>query len=169
MKAAVIGYLGKQNPLMLAGGAALLIGVAYFLARKTVKDTVNLGAGLVSGNNAITQHQTNAAGEKTAAYQGAGVVGTIGAATNSASGGVFASIGESIGGWLYDATHSDPLADAQAKYQKPPATTNSQAGELGGPVPLSYYGGASFKDLGDPLSVNPFRSLDPTPLGQVVL
>lgn len=83
--------------LALAAGAGL-----WFMSR-------NVG-GLVTGNNSITQTATNAAGQPVTAYQGAGVVGTIGAATNAASGGMLASIGERIGGWVFDAFNPDPMA-----------------------------------------------------------
>ena len=69
-----------------------------------------------------------------------------------------------------DFARLDRLGGTQAQYQRPPATSNSQAGDPGGPTPLSFYpAGASFKDLADPLSVNPFRSLEPVPLGQVTV
>lgn len=71
----VSSYLSKQSPLMLAAGAALLIGVAYFLARKTVKDVAGVAGGLVTGNNAIT---------KDTPYEGQGVVGTLAGTINSA-------------------------------------------------------------------------------------
>lgn len=106
MKAAA-AYLSKQSPLHLAIGAAVVLGVVYFLGRKVITEVVDAGAGLVSGNNAITKNQTNASGVKTDAYEGRGIVGTAGAAVNSASGGTLASVGESIGGWIYDMTHLD--------------------------------------------------------------
>lgn len=108
MKSAV-AYLSKQNPLMVAAGAALVLGVVYFLARKTLQDVAEVGAGLATGNNAITRNQTNAAGEKVDAYEGAGVVGTAGAAANSVSGGFLATAGQKVGGWLYDITHLDAI------------------------------------------------------------
>lgn len=67
--------------------------------------------GLISGNNAITQSATNAAGQPTTAYQGAGIVGTLGAATNAASGGVLASVGEWLGSTVYDWTHTSTSSD----------------------------------------------------------
>ena len=96
-------YVDKalSNPLPLAGAAVLIIGVVYFLARKTVKDVAEAAGGIISGNNAITQNQTNAAGEKVTAYEGAGVVGTLGAVANSVSGGTLASLGEKIGSGLF--------------------------------------------------------------------
>lgn len=96
-----------KNPLMLAGGVVLIIGFVYLLGRQTVKDVANVAAGAVSGNNAITQNQTNADGEKVTAYEGRGVLGTIGAVFNSASGGIFASAGEALGQTIYDWTHND--------------------------------------------------------------
>lgn len=103
---AAAGYLAKQSPvtLAIAGGVVLVLG--YLV----VKEVAKAGAGLVSGNNAITRNQTNAAGEKVTAYEGAGVLGTVGAATNSASGGVLASVGEWIGGKVADWTLPDPMA-----------------------------------------------------------
>lgn len=90
-----------DNPLPLAGAAILVIGFVYLLARKTAKDVADAAAGIVSGDNVVTNNQTNFAGEKTDAYVNKGVAGTVGAAVNSASGGLFASIGESIGGGLF--------------------------------------------------------------------
>lgn len=72
--------------------------VVYYVLKKALPAV----GGLVSGNNAITQNQTDGAGQPVTAYQGAGVAGTLGAAANSASGGYFASIGEWIGGKAAD-------------------------------------------------------------------
>lgn len=99
--------LAKQNPLMLAGAAALIIGLVYVLGRKTITDTVNAAAGAVSGNNAITQNQRDLDGNVVDAYEGRGILGTVGATFNSASGGIFASIGGAIGQTLFDWTHND--------------------------------------------------------------
>lgn len=74
MKAAT-AYLSKQSPLMLAAGAALLLGVVYLIARKAIGAAAGAAGGLVSGNNAITEGT---------AYEGAGVLGTLGASINSA-------------------------------------------------------------------------------------
>ena len=87
-----------DNALPLAIGAAIVLGVAYFLLRKTVEDVAKGAAGLVTGNNAITENATNAAGEEVTAYEGVGFgLGTLGAATNAVSGGLFASLGQWIG------------------------------------------------------------------------
>ena len=76
------------------------------------------GAGLLSGNNALTKNATNAAGERVTAYQGAGPVGTIGAAANAASGGVLASIGQWIGQKAADLFLPDPMASTAASTAK---------------------------------------------------
>lgn len=87
----------STNELILIGLGAL--AVVYFGGKFALKTA----GGLVSGNNVITQNQTNAAGQAVTAYQGAGVFGTLGAAANSASGGYLSSFGETLGGWAFDA------------------------------------------------------------------
>lgn len=89
-------YLAKQNPLMLAAGVVLVIGVVYYLGRKTLNDVATTAGGVLSGNNALTQGT---------AYEDAGVLGTLGAAANEASGGFLESTGRRIGGWVYDVLH----------------------------------------------------------------
>ena len=96
-----------KNPLLLAGGVVLVIGFVYWLGRKTITDTADGAAGLISGNNAITQNQTDFDGNPTSAYEGKGVFGTVGGAFNAASGGLFASVGGALGRTLYDWTHND--------------------------------------------------------------
>jgi|SRR5882672_3899165 len=114
----VIGYLGKQNPLMLAGAGVLIIGGLYYFGKKAIVDTAagvtavvtaaaETIAGVATGDNAITRAATNAEGVPVSAYEGAGILGTLGAATNAVSGGVLASAGESLGGWVYDLLHGD--------------------------------------------------------------
>jgi hypothetical protein len=88
-----------KNPLLFAGGIALLAYVAYSLARKTVVDTAKTAGGIVSGNNLITQSA------RTDAYTGTGVVGTAGAITDIATGGVLSRTGEVIGSTLYSWFH----------------------------------------------------------------
>lgn len=88
----------KQNPLLLAGGVVLILGAVYFFGRKTLAAAADTVGGVVSGNNAVT------AGT---AYEGKGVLGTVGAVFNDASGGLFASVGGAIGQTLYDWTHND--------------------------------------------------------------
>lgn len=101
MKTAV-AYLTKQSPVSLAIGAAVILGVLYVVGRAAVTEVAGVAAGIATGDNVITRNQSNAAGEKVTAYEGAGVVGTLGGAANSISGGALASIGETIGGWAFD-------------------------------------------------------------------
>ncbi len=89
-------------------GGGLVLFLAYKAITKAASAAAGAAAGVVSGNNAITQNQTTWSGQSTNAYQGKGVLGTLGAATNSASGGAFASIGDWIGGKLYDLFGSNP-------------------------------------------------------------
>jgi len=96
-----------EKPIPLAIAAIALIGFVYWLGKKTIKDTADLAGSIATGNNALTQNQTDASGNTVTAYQGAGIAGTLGAAANSVSGGTLASAGEALGGWLYDLTHLD--------------------------------------------------------------
>lgn len=93
------------------GVAVLAAGVVIYLLwdkiTGAVKETAEAAGGLVSGNNAITQSATNWDGTPQTAYEGKGVIGTVGAAFNTASGGILSSWGESLGSWLYDKTHGE--------------------------------------------------------------
>lgn len=88
MKAA-LNNLSKQNPLLLAVGVVVVVGAVYYLARKSIKDVADAAGGVLSGNNALTQDT---------AYEGAGLLGTLGAGTNAVLGGVPSLIGEWLGG-----------------------------------------------------------------------
>ena len=99
MSAALVNNLGKQDPIKLALGAVIVIAAVYYLTRKTVTDVAQGAGGLVSGNNAITKSA------RTDAYQNAGIVGTLGAAADNASGGLLSKTGEALGSWTYDAVH----------------------------------------------------------------
>lgn len=89
-----------ENAVPLGAVALLLLLTVYFLGRKTVKDAADAAAGIVTGDNVVTRNQTNFAGENTTAYVNRGVLGTLGATANSASGGIFASVGETLSGWF---------------------------------------------------------------------
>lgn len=115
--------MGATNTLQLAAlgaGVAVVAVLAFRLtgaagalasgAKDAAGAVVDGAANLLTSDNAITRNQANWDGDKTTAYQGAGVLGTLGAATNSLSGGAFASWGENLGGWFYDRTHADPVA-----------------------------------------------------------
>lgn len=89
-----------DNAIPLAIGAIVILGGVYLILSKIAKDAADAAAGIVSGDNVVTRNQTNYSGETTDAYVNKGVLGTLGAATNSASGGIFATIGEKLGGWF---------------------------------------------------------------------
>lgn len=101
MSAAALANLGNQDPIKLAIGAVIVIGVVYYLTRKTVTDAAQAAGAVLTGNNSVTD------AARTDAYKGAGVAGTVGAAADNASGGILSKTGEVIGGWLYDLTHLD--------------------------------------------------------------
>ena len=86
------------DPVKLGIGLAILAGGLYLLTRTALKDAAGAVGGLVSGDNAITRGTP---------YQGAGVPGTLGAATNAASGGLLERFGGWLGRTVYDATHAD--------------------------------------------------------------
>lgn len=111
--------LGKtiESPVGLAvavGLGLLVVYIGYRAVKGAASAAVNAGAGLLTGNNAITQNQTDASGNPVTAYQGAGVLGTLGAATNSVSGGTLASFGDWIGGKVYDLFNSSSTPAAAA-------------------------------------------------------
>ena len=94
---------------MAIGVGVVVLGFLAWKAAGAAKaaagQAVDLVGGAISGNNTVTQTATDSNGQPVDAYQGAGVVGTIGAATNVASGGWFATAGDWIGGKAYDLTH----------------------------------------------------------------
>lgn len=95
---------GKWGVIVAVGAVAF-----YVIARKTASAAtdaaVDVVAGVVTGENALT---------KDTPYEGYGVLGTLGAGFNAASGGTFQRWGESLGGWLFDKLNPDPLADQEA-------------------------------------------------------
>jgi len=93
------------QPLQFAIGVGIVAAVGYFLVKRAgaaaaaaAANAAREAGGLVTGNNALTLGTP---------YAGAGVVGTVAAAANAASGGTLRSIGEALGGWVYDVTHRD--------------------------------------------------------------
>ncbi len=86
------------QPIQFALGVAIVGVVAYFLVKRAAGVAAETAVGVVTGDNALTRGTP---------YQDAGVLGTLGAAANAASGGHLQSIGEAIGGWVYDITHRD--------------------------------------------------------------
>lgn len=90
-----------KNLAIGVGGLALVGIVVYLFFKKEIKDGANaagdLLGGLVSGNNAVTRGTT---------YEGAGIGGTLGAAANSASGGLLETFGHWLGGKAADVSES---------------------------------------------------------------
>lgn len=84
-----------KNPLLLAGGVAIILYVLYSIAKGAVAGTARAAGGIVSGKNPITESA------RTDAFVGRGVVGTTGAATDIATGGVLSRTGEAIGATLF--------------------------------------------------------------------
>lgn len=89
---AVLAVIGVVTVYAVTRAAVQGIGTA-------AESVIDYGNGLVTGNNAITSSA------RSTAYQGAGVLGTLGAATDAVFGGVLSRAGESIGGWVYDKSH----------------------------------------------------------------
>jgi hypothetical protein len=85
-----------QGVLAIAG----LVGIAWWVYSR-VKGEAAAAAQAVANVNQGTP------------YEGAGIIGTLGNFTNQALGGVPQSVGQSLGGWLYDLTHDD-VATTQA-------------------------------------------------------
>lgn len=103
---------GQYIALGVAGIAGVVFVVWYF--KKQAKEALDAAAGLVTGDNAITKNQTNLSGEKLTDYEGKGVLGTLGAAANSISGGSLASLGQWLGGKTFDVVQ-------WVKGEKPPS------------------------------------------------
>lgn len=93
----IVGKAAAQ-PIQFAIGVGIVVGVAYFLVKHVGTAAARAAAGIVTGNNALTEGTP---------YADKGVVGTLAAAANSASGGSLRSIGEALGGWVYDVTHRE--------------------------------------------------------------
>ena len=109
-----ITAISGDMAVKLALGAAAL-GLLWYASRKisgvagSVFDTAaaaaDTAAGLVTGNNYLTEHATNSDGTPQTAYQGVPVLGTLGAAANAASGGYLSDFGGWLGRKTYDLTH----------------------------------------------------------------
>lgn len=102
--AAVVG-LG----VLVLGFVAWKGGAAVDALGKGAAAAVDGVAGVLTGNNAITKNASNSAGEKVTAYEGAGILGTLGAGANAISGGWFATLGENVGGWIYETANPEPV------------------------------------------------------------
>jgi hypothetical protein len=121
----------KEGQWVVLGLVAVV--VVYYIGKKVVGAAghaagavVNTAAGAISGNNALTQGT---------AYQGAGILGTLGAAFNSASGGGLASIGEWLGGKVADATLPDPTAQSTQATNRDQVVTQNFLPDVSGVLP----------------------------------
>lgn len=102
----------KVESLALVGVAVVgLVLVAKYLP------------GIWSGDNELTRNAKNAAGQNVTAYQGAGVLGTVGAAANAGLGGTPATFGQWLGSTVADWVHPE-LTDANRIADK----TNPESG-----------------------------------------
>jgi len=114
------------GPLLLIGGGAILV---LYVLPKVLR-------GIFTNNNPITNNQTDAQGNPVTAYSETQtpVIGTLGAAANTVSGGTLASIGEWLGNKLADITMPyDPNAPGPAATRSQVVTPNnvSDVSELG--------------------------------------
>ncbi|MGH9483750.1 MAG: hypothetical protein ACRD1F_01730 [Terriglobales bacterium] len=97
----------EAGQYIVLGLVALVI--VYYIGKKltgAAGAVASSAGGLLSGNNALTQGTD---------YQGAGVAGTLGAATNAVSGGVLSNIGDAIGNKLADWFQSSPTVATPAE------------------------------------------------------
>jgi hypothetical protein len=132
-----------KDPLKLGLGLVLVVGAVYYFGKRAVTDAAagvakvatvatDVALDVVDGNNVVTQ------GARTSAYQGAGVAGTVGAAVDRVSGGVFSRIGEWIGGKAADAT--EYFAAPSGDKAPTSSTTRVQPSRLAQPGSLSGQG-----------------------------
>ena len=123
----------KQGQWVVLGIVGLV--VVYVVGKGLVKGVTaaagaaaNTAGSVLSGNNALTQGTP---------YQGAGVAGTLGAAANSVSGGLF----ESIGNWIAanlpgSGNNYDPNASGGAINRDQVTPNNfNQASDIGSFLP----------------------------------
>jgi hypothetical protein len=90
----------KEGQWVVLGLLALVI--VYYVGKKVLGAAgaaagaaASAAGGALSGNNSLTQGTP---------YQGAGALGTLGAATNTVSGGAFSSLGNWLSGQIADVT-----------------------------------------------------------------
>jgi hypothetical protein len=112
------------GPLLLIAGGAVLV---LYVLPKVLK-------GIFTNKNPVTNNQTDAYGNPVTAYSETTtpIIGTLGAAANSVSGGTLASIGEWLGGKIADITMPyDPNAPATTRQQVVTPNNVSDVSELG--------------------------------------
>lgn len=121
---------------MASAQTLAIAGVAGIVGLVLLKYS-DIGKGIVTGDNALTRGATNAEGQAVTAYQGAGPVGTLGAAANAASGGYLATLGQWLGDKAFDVFGTDQ-ADSQAPAAADDVTFTKPAGvDAGYTLPVS--------------------------------
>lgn len=89
----------KPSTVAIMAGAGVVLFLALRFGKAATQaagQAVDYGGGLLTGDNNIVS------GARTDAYQGAGVLGTLGAATDRISGGNLSAWGEKLGAWAYE-------------------------------------------------------------------
>lgn len=115
-------------------GPAIMIGIGVIVLLYVVPKIIR---GIFTNQNPLTNGQTDAQGNPVTAYAETTtpVLGTLGAAANSVSGGVFASIGEWLGGTVADLTMPyDPNSPASGVNRNQVVSPNyvNDISQLGG-------------------------------------
>lgn len=95
---------------LAAAGAIYIVIKALTQPIKDVAGAIGSGAsslaegigGVATGHNSLTANTE---------YADAGLIGTFAAGVDSVAGGLFSSIGDFIGGGIYDLTHSESLTN----------------------------------------------------------
>lgn len=83
-----------DKQFLLIGAAVVFVGgVLAWKLSNVAEEAVDTVGGVLTGENELTEGTP---------YEGAGVLGSLGAATNAISGGALQSIGEWTGSALYD-------------------------------------------------------------------
>lgn len=125
--------MSKMGIFKGPAGYAIAIGAGGLLIYLLYK---GLAKGAAAAANAVSNVNAGTP------YAGAGVVGTVGNATNSLSGGVLAQFGSGLGNWLYDLTHAayDPNAVPADANTPPPFATGVTSPQGSNPtiLPSSY-------------------------------
>lgn len=97
----------KGYAILIGAGVVAVVVLTLFFKKQATEAVKGVG-GLVSGDNALTRGTV---------YEGAGVAGTLGAATNAATGGLLETFGSWLGGKVYDVTHPDEGVTLQTRKQ----------------------------------------------------
>lgn len=100
------------GPIGVAIAVIGIAGVLIYFSKQAKQAIVDAGTAIANVN-------------KDTAYEGAGVVGTLGNVTNQVSGGFFERLGSKIGGGIYDLTH--PAPPEPPTYQPRSITVKEQA------------------------------------------